>query len=72
MCGASYPRAELKKASTGSTSITDPSEASLKPSGWFIQELTATTDTAPPRPAITIGTPVQKWAHPESRFQPKM
>ena len=72
MCGASYESAELKKASTGSTSVMLPSAATLKPSGVFIQELTATTVMAPPSPAITIGTPVQKCTQPDRRVQPKM
>ena len=42
----------------------------MKPCGWFIQELAATTEKAPPMPVITIGTPDQKWAQPPSRFQP--
>ena len=41
-----------------------------KPCGWFIQELTATTLNAPPIPAITIGTPLQKCFQPSTRFQP--
>ena len=44
----------------------------MKPCGWFIQELTATTEKAPPIPQIATGTPVQKCFQPESRFQPKM
>ena len=48
------------------------SASSVKPCGWFIQELTATTEKAPPIPQIAIGTPVQKCAQPERRFQPKM
>ena len=43
-----------------------------KPCGWFIHEFTATTENAPPRPVITIGTPAQKCVHGASRFQPKM
>ena len=43
-----------------------------KPCGWFIHEFTATTENAPPRPAITTGTPVQKCVHGDRRFQPKM
>ena len=50
--------------------MTAPSAASLKPCGWFIHELTATTEKAPPIPQMTIGTPVQKCAQPDSRFQP--
>ncbi len=60
----------LKRASSGATLATVPSAASLKPSGWFIHELTATTLKAPPMPAITIGTPVQKCFQPSIRFQP--
>ena len=37
--------------------MTCPVGASVKPSGWFIQELTATTEKAPPSPEITTGTP---------------
>ena len=44
----------------------------MKPDGAFIQELAATTDTAPKMPASTIGTPVQKCAHGRIRRQPKM
>ena len=36
----------------------------MKPCGWFIHELTATTENAPPIPAIATGTPVQKCAQP--------
>ena len=72
MCGTSYAVARLKIASSGATSVTCPFEAILNPSGWFIHELTATTEKAPPSPAMTTGTPVQKWAHPDRRFQPKM
>ena len=43
-----------------------------KPCGWFIHELTATTEKAPPSPVITIGTPAQKCVQGRSRFQPKM
>ena len=50
--------------------MTFPAESSWKPCGWFIHEFTATTLKAPPIPAITIGTPVQKWAQPWIRFQP--
>ncbi len=42
----------------------------MKPCGWFIHELAATTEKAPPIPVTTIGTPDQKWAQPPSRFQP--
>jgi hypothetical protein len=34
--------------------------------------LAAITDSVPPMPASTIGTPVQKCAHGLRRFQPKM
>ena len=55
----------------GSTDVTSP-VVGENPCGWFIHEFTATTENAPPRPVITTGTPVQKWAHGERRFQPKM
>ena len=42
----------------------------MNPDGSFIQALAATTETLPPIPAITIGTPVQKWAHGFRRRQP--
>ena len=42
----------------------------MKPAGSFIHTFAATTDTVPPIPAITIGTPVQKCGHGFSRFQP--
>ena len=44
----------------------------MNPWGWFIQELTATTEKAPPIPQIATGTPVQKCFQPPRRFQPKM
>ncbi len=62
--------AGLSSAVIGSTSVTSPAAFVSNPWGWFIQELTATTLKAPPIPAITIGTPLQKWAQPLSRFQP--
>ena len=51
-------------------STTLPAASRVKPCGWFIQALAATTEKAPPMPVITIGTPDQKWAQPLSRFQP--
>ncbi len=60
----------LKITSSGSTSTTLPAEFSVKPAGSFIHALAATTDTVPPIPAITIGTPVQKCGHGLSRFHP--
>ena len=53
-------------------SVTLPAESIVKPPGWFIQALTATTEKAPPIPQIAIGTPVQKCAQPPRRFHPKM
>ena len=50
--------------------ITSPLEFSVKPPGAFIQALAATTEKAPPIPVTNIGTPDQKCAQPESRFQP--
>jgi hypothetical protein len=44
----------------------------VNPAGSFIQALAATTESVPPIPARTIGTPVQKCGHGRSRFQPKM
>ena len=70
MCAASYGIALLKMTPTGSTSTTLPAEFSVKPDGSFIHEFAATTDTLPPIPAITIGTPVQKCGHGFSRLQP--
>ena len=56
---------------SGSTSVTSPL-VSVNPCGWFIHELTATTENAPPSPHSGIGTPAQKCGHGRSRFQPKM
>ena len=50
--------------------MTLPAASRVKPCGWFIQELAATTEKAPPIPVMNSGTPVQKWAQPLSRFQP--
>ena len=44
----------------------------MNPDGEFIQALAATTETLPRMPAMTIGTPVQKWVHGFRRRQPKM
>src|SRR4051794_22241172 len=55
MCGTSYGTAGLKITFSGSTFVTSP-VAGEKPCGWFIHELTATTEKAPPRPQIGIGT----------------
>ena len=71
MCGTSYGTAGLKITFSGSTFVTSPFVGE-KPCGWFIHELTATTENAPPSPVITIGTPAQKCVHGASRFQPKM
>ena len=71
MCGTSYGTAGLKITFSGSTSVTSPL-VRVKPCGWFIHELTETTEKAPPIPVITIGTPAQKCVHGASRFQPKM
>ena len=54
----------MKRASSGSTFVGLPAASSSKPCGWFIHELTATTLNAPPMPAITIGTPLQKCSQP--------
>ncbi len=72
MCEASYGHASLKNTFNGSTSTTSPAWFSVKPCGWFIHAFAATTESVPPIPASTIGTPVQKCAHGCSRFQPKM
>ena len=64
--------ASLKITFHGSTSTMSPASFSVKPDGLFIQALAASTDTLPPMPAITIGTPVQKWAHGFMRRHPKM
>ncbi len=50
--------------------MTLPAASRVNPCGWFIQELAATTENAPPIPVTKIGTPVQKCAQPLSRFQP--
>ena len=62
----------MKITPIGSTSTMSPAESSVKPDGEFIQALAATTETLPTMPAMTIGTPVQKWAHGFSRRHPKM
>ena len=72
MCGTSYPAAGVVITDHASMSVTLPAASSVNPCGEFIHEFTATTEYAPPSPQITIGTPVQKCAQPESRFQPKM
>ncbi len=72
MCEASYGHASLKNTFSGSTSTTSPALFSVNPAGSFIQALAAITETVPPMPASTIGTPVQKWGQGRSRFQPKM
>ncbi len=69
MCGTSYGTAGLKITCEMSTSVTLPF-VSVNPCGWFIHELTATTENAPPSPEITIGTPHQKCAHGDRRSQP--
>ena len=71
MCGTSYGTAGLKITLSGWTLVTSPLVGE-KPCGWFIHELTATTEKAPPSPVITIGTPAQKCVHGFSRSQPKM
>ena len=70
MCAASYGIALLKITANGSTSTTLPAELSVKPSGSFIHAFAATTETVPPMPAMTIGTPVQKCGHGFRRRQP--
>jgi hypothetical protein len=47
-----------------------PAASRVNPCGVFIQEFAVTTEKAPPMPAMSIGTPDQKWAHPLNRFQP--
>ena len=47
----------LKMTPSGSTSTTLPAAFRVKPAGSFIHAFAATTDTAPPMPAITIGHP---------------
>ena len=71
MCGTSYGTAGLKITFSGSTDVTLP-VVGENPCGWFIHEFTATTEKAPPNPAITTGTPVQKCVHGDRRFHPKM
>ncbi len=70
MCAAISGIASLKITSHGSTSTTLPLASSVKPWGSFIQALAATTETLPKIPVITTGTPVQKWAHGDSRRHP--
>ncbi len=60
----------LKMTPHGSTAVILPAEFTVKPAGSFIQALAATTDTLPPIPAMTIGTPVQKCAHGFRRRHP--
>src|SRR3954447_11661914 len=58
---------------TGAVKVPDdtPLEtACVNPAGSFIRAWAAATETVPPMPAITIGTPVQKCGHGFSRFQP--
>ena len=62
--------AGLRRIFTGSVSMTLPAASRVKPCGWFIQELAATIEKAPPMPVMNIGTPVQKCAFGLSRFQP--
>ena len=50
----------LKITLHGCTFVTLPALSSVKPLGSFIQEFAAITETVPPIPAITIGTPAQK------------
>ena len=71
MCGTSYGTAGLKITFHGSTEVTLPLVGE-NPCGWFIHELTATTEKAPPKPLITTGTPDQKCAHGDRYRQPKM
>ena len=70
MCGTSYGVAGLKSTLNGSTSVTLPAASRVKPCGWFIHELAATTEKAPPIPVTNIGTPDQKWTQGGRRFQP--
>lgn len=42
----------------------------MKPPGWFIQELAATTDIAPSTPDTTIGIPLHQCAQGGSFRQP--
>ena len=72
MCGNSYLTALLKITDQMLTSVTAPDESMVKPPGWFIHELAATTIRAPSRPTIGMGTPVQKCAQGLRRLQPKM
>ena len=70
MCSDWSGIALLKITSHGSTSTTLPAAFRVKPAGSFIQAFAATTDTVPPMPAMTMGTPVQKCGHGFSRFHP--
>ena len=69
MCSASYQNAPLTITPSGCTSTTRPSRR-VNPAGWFIQAFAATTDSVPPTPATTTGTPVQKCGQGRIRRQP--
>ena len=59
----------LKRASNGRGFTTRPPTRS-KPSGLFIQPLTAITLKEPVKPEMTTGTPDRKCARGDSRSQP--
>ena len=59
----------LNSASHGRGFSTRPPTTS-KPSGLFIQPLTAITLKLPAKPETTIGTPARKCARGDSRSQP--
>jgi len=57
------------RAFQGCTSTARPSRR-LNPVGWFIQPLTAMTNSEPATPATAIGMPLAKCVHGLSRSQP--
>jgi hypothetical protein len=71
MWGTSYQEALLKKTAAGLMWYRWP-WLSLKPAGWFIQELAATTDQAPRTPEMATGARDQKCAHGGRRSHPNM
>jgi len=70
MCTYSDQNSGLaNSADHGCTSTARPS-ASSKPLGWFIQPLTAMTNSDPATPASATGMPHRKCARAGSRSQP--
>jgi hypothetical protein len=58
-----------KSADHGRTLVARPL-TSVNPVGWFIQPLTAMTNSDPATPAIAMGIPDRKWSRGESRSHP--